>query len=128
MYKLHLTPLQEGLRDAVRDFVEREIKPVILHPDHLQDIRKPLPLALLDQASQMGLRSLVASEAMYTATDEAAEYFGAMGVMLDMPLAKEVQEARVFLHSGDSNSVAKLRIAEAVAGFERGAPYNFLRH
>lgn len=61
------------------------------------------------------------SEAMYTATEEAAECFGAMGVMLDMPLAKYVQEARVFLHSVDSNSVAKLRVAEAVAGFERGA-------
>ena len=61
------------------------------------------------------------SEAMYTATEEAAECFGAMGVMLDMPLAKYVHEARVFLHSVDSNSVAKLRIAEAVAGFERGA-------
>ena len=61
------------------------------------------------------------SEAMYTATEEAAECFGAMGVMLDMPLAKYVQEARVFLHSIDSNNVAKLRVAEAVAGFERGA-------
>ena len=61
------------------------------------------------------------SEAMYSATEEAAECFGAMGVMLDMPLAKYVQEARVFLHSVDSNNVAKLRVAEAVAGFERGA-------
>ncbi len=61
------------------------------------------------------------SETMYAATEEAAECFGAMGVMLDMPLAKYVQEARVFLHSIDSNNVAKLRVAEAVAGFERGA-------
>lgn len=58
------------------------------------------------------------SEAMYTATEQAAECFGAMGVMLDMPLAKYVNEARVFLHSGESNSIAKLRVAEAVAGFE----------
>ena len=60
------------------------------------------------------------SEAMYTATEAAAECFGAMGVMLDMPLAKYVHDARIFLHSGESNSVAKLRVAEAVAGFERG--------
>ena len=51
------------------------------------------------------------SETMVTATEEAAECFGAMGVMLDMPLAKYVHEARVFLHSVDSNSVAKLRVA-----------------
>ncbi|MBM3342947.1 MAG: acyl-CoA dehydrogenase [Betaproteobacteria bacterium] len=61
------------------------------------------------------------AEAMYTSTEEAAECFGAMGVMLDMPLAKYVNEARVFLHSGESNSVAKLRVAEAVAGFVRAA-------
>ena len=36
MYNLHLTPEQQEFRDAVRDFVEREIKPAILHPDHLQ--------------------------------------------------------------------------------------------
>ena len=42
-----------------------------------------------------------------------------MGVMIDMPLAKYVHEARVFLNSIDSNSVAKLRVAEAVAGFLR---------
>jgi len=59
------------------------------------------------------------AEAMYSATEQAAECFGAMGVMLDMPLAKYVNEARVFLHSIDSISVAKLRVAEAVAGFER---------
>lgn len=65
------------------------------------------------------------AEAMYTATEEAAECFGAMGVMLDMPLAKYVNEARVFLHSGESNSVAKLRVAEAVAGFARASvPYS----
>ncbi len=61
------------------------------------------------------------SEAMQQATEEATECFGAMGVMLDMPLAKYMHDARVFLHSGDSNNVAKLRIAEAVAGFERTA-------
>jgi alkylation response protein AidB-like acyl-CoA dehydrogenase len=62
MYNLHLTPEQQEFRDTVRDFVEREIKPVILHPDHLQNFSKPLPLALIDQASQMGLRGLALSE------------------------------------------------------------------
>jgi alkylation response protein AidB-like acyl-CoA dehydrogenase len=62
------------------------------------------------------------SEAMYAATEESTECFGAMGVMLDMPLAKYMHDARVFMHWGDSNNVAKLRIAEAVAGFERTAP------
>lgn len=64
MYNLHLTPEQQEFRDTVRDFVEREIKPVILHPDHLQNFGKPLPVALIDQASQMGLRSLALSEAL----------------------------------------------------------------
>lgn len=59
------------------------------------------------------------SEAVHEATEGAAECFGAMGVMLDMPLAKYIHDARIFLHSGDSNSVARLRIAEAVAGYER---------
>jgi len=82
------------------------------------------PAAVADRSvSDLPLQTVAkvfTSEAMYTATEEAAECFGAMGVMLDMPLAKYVHETRVFLHSVDSNSVAKLRIAEAVAGFERG--------
>jgi alkylation response protein AidB-like acyl-CoA dehydrogenase len=64
MYNLHLTPEQQAFRDSVREFVEREIKPVILHPDHLQNFAKPLPLKLIAQASQMGLRSLALSEAL----------------------------------------------------------------
>ena len=83
------------------------------------------PEAVADRSvSDLPLQTIAkvfTSEAMYTATEEAAECFGAMGVMLDMPLAKYVHDARVFLHSVDSNSVAKLRIAEVVAGFERGA-------
>jgi alkylation response protein AidB-like acyl-CoA dehydrogenase len=59
------------------------------------------------------------SEAVYKATEDSAECFGAMGVMLDMPLPKYIRDARIFLHSGDSSAVAKYRIAEAFAGFER---------
>ena len=59
------------------------------------------------------------SEAVYKATEEAAECFGGSGVMLDMPLPKYIRDARIFLHSRDSNTVARFRIAEALAGFVR---------
>ena len=58
------------------------------------------------------------AEAVYKATEDAAECFGATGVMLDMPIPKLVRDARIFLHSGESGAVAKFRIAEALAGFE----------
>ena len=67
------------------------------------------------------IATVFASEVIHEVSEEAAECFGAMGVMLDMPLPKYVHEARIFLHSGDSNSVATLRIAEAVAGYRRSA-------
>jgi alkylation response protein AidB-like acyl-CoA dehydrogenase len=51
----------------------------------------------------------------------AAECFGAMGVMRDMPLQKYVHDAMVFLHSEDADGAAKLAIAEAVAGYTRPA-------
>ena len=73
----------------------------------------------------MLFRSLMAkafsSEAIYHATKDAAECFGAMGVMKDMPLQKYVHDALICLHSGAGNSEAKLRIAEALAGFRRPA-------
>jgi alkylation response protein AidB-like acyl-CoA dehydrogenase len=59
------------------------------------------------------------SEAIYHATKDAAECFGAMGVMKDMPLQKYVHDALICLHSGAGNADAKLRIAEALAGFRR---------
>ena len=51
----------------------------------------------------------------------AAECFGAMGVMRDMPLQKYVHDAMVFLHADDADGAAKLAIAEAVAGYQRPA-------
>jgi len=57
------------------------------------------------------------SEAVREVTEDAAECFGAMGVMRDMPLQKYVHDAVVFLHSGTSNTVAKFEVAEVVAGF-----------
>jgi alkylation response protein AidB-like acyl-CoA dehydrogenase len=51
----------------------------------------------------------------------AAECFGAMGVMRDMPLQKYVHDSMVFLHSEDNDGAAKLAVAEAVAGYRRPA-------
>ncbi|MDB5901725.1 MAG: acyl-CoA dehydrogenase protein [Betaproteobacteria bacterium] len=61
------------------------------------------------------------AEAMHDVTLGAAECFGAMGVMRDMPLQKYVHDAMVLLHSEDHDSATKLGIAEAIAGFERPA-------
>jgi len=72
-----------------------------------------LPLATVAEA--------YTGEAVLEAVKDAAECFGAMGVMRDMPLAKYVHDARVCLHSGDGASDAKLRLAEALAGFRRPA-------
>jgi butyryl-CoA dehydrogenase len=72
-----------------------------------------LPLTTMSQA--------FTSEAIYHATKDAAECFGAMGVMKDMPLQKYVHDALICLHSGAGNSEAKLRVAEALAGYRRPA-------
>jgi alkylation response protein AidB-like acyl-CoA dehydrogenase len=63
MYNLHLTAEQLEMRDTVREFVAREIKPIALHPDRLQSHPQPFPPAVLKQASQLGLRTLALSEA-----------------------------------------------------------------
>jgi alkylation response protein AidB-like acyl-CoA dehydrogenase len=59
------------------------------------------------------------AEAIHRVALDAAEVFGAMGVMRDMPMHKYVQDALVFLHSGMSPGDGKLRIAEALAEFRR---------
>ena len=51
----------------------------------------------------------------------AAECFGAMGVMRDMPLQKYVHDSMIFLHSEDTDGAAKLAIAEGIAGYQRPA-------
>jgi alkylation response protein AidB-like acyl-CoA dehydrogenase len=82
------------------------------HPEAFADASLPdLPLASIAKA--------YASEAIYHATKDAAECFGAMGVMRDMPLQKYVHDALICLHSGAGNSEAKLRIAEALARYRR---------
>jgi alkylation response protein AidB-like acyl-CoA dehydrogenase len=82
------------------------------HPDAVADRSlSDLPLQIIAKVFTSG--------AVYRAAKDAAEVFGAMGVMRDMPLQKYVHDALVCLHSGDGNSDAKLRIAEALAGYRR---------
>jgi alkylation response protein AidB-like acyl-CoA dehydrogenase len=82
------------------------------HPDAFADRSLPdLPLA--------SIAGVFASEAIYRATKDAAECFGAMGVMRDMPLQKYVRDALVCLHCDRENGDAKLRIAEALADYRR---------
>ncbi len=84
------------------------------HPDAFADRSLPdLPLTTI--------AAVFASEAIYRAAKDAAECFGAMGVMRDMPLQKYVHDALVCLHSGAGNADAKLRIAEALARYRRPA-------
>jgi alkylation response protein AidB-like acyl-CoA dehydrogenase len=59
------------------------------------------------------------AQAMFEAAKDAAEVFGAMGVMRDIPMQKYVHDARICLHHLTGNRDAKLRIAEALAGYRR---------
>jgi alkylation response protein AidB-like acyl-CoA dehydrogenase len=82
------------------------------HPEAVADRSlSDLPLTIMTQ--------VFTAETLLKATKDAAEVFGAMGVMRDMPLQKYVHDARVCLHSGDGVTDAKLRIAEALAGYRR---------
>src|SRR5262249_9539926 len=82
------------------------------HPEAIADRSLPdLPLTALAQ--------VFAAQAIYRAAKDAAECFGAMGVMRDMPLQKYVHDALICLHSGAGNADAKLRIAEALARYSR---------
>jgi len=84
------------------------------HPEALADRSlSDLPLAQVAR--------VYAPRAIYQATKDAAECFGAMGVMRDMPLQKYVHDALVCLHSGEGETEARLRLAEAIAAY-RGAP------
>jgi butyryl-CoA dehydrogenase len=80
------------------------------HPEAVAD--RSLPDLPLDTIAR-----IFTTEMMVTVAKECAEVFGGMGVMRDMPLQKYMHDARACLHSGDGNSDAKLRLAEAIAGF-----------
>jgi alkylation response protein AidB-like acyl-CoA dehydrogenase len=81
------------------------------------------PQAVADRSlSDLPLQTIAqvfTSEIVMKAAKDAAEIFGAMGVMRDMPLQKYIHDARVCQHSGDGNTDAKLRIAEELAGYRR---------
>lgn len=82
------------------------------HPEAIAD-RSVAPLPL------HAIARIYTAEAVHDVTLYAAECFGAMGVMRDMPLQKYVHDGMVFLHSEETDTASKLQIAEAVAGYQR---------
>jgi butyryl-CoA dehydrogenase len=85
------------------------------HPEAFADRSlADLPLSTMAQA--------FAAEALYHATKDAAECFGAMGVMKDMPLQKYVHDALICRNADAGTGEAKLRIAEALANYRPAAP------
>lgn len=84
---------------------------VLDHPDAQAGSGAELPLHIVAR--------VYTAQAMHEVTLLAAECFGGMGVMRDMPLQKYVHDGMVFFHQDDSDDAAKLRIAEALAGYER---------
>lgn len=84
------------------------------HPEAVSD------RSVMDVPLHVMARTYTA-EAMHEATLGAAECFGAMGVMRDMPLQKYVHDAMVLLHAADHDSATRLQITESIAGFERAA-------
>jgi alkylation response protein AidB-like acyl-CoA dehydrogenase len=84
------------------------------NPDAFADRSLPdLPLSTVANAFTF--------EAVHRAAKDAAECFGAMGVMRDMPLHKHVRDALISLHSGGGSSDTKLAIAEALVGYRPSA-------
>jgi alkylation response protein AidB-like acyl-CoA dehydrogenase len=82
------------------------------HPEAFADRSlADLPLSTMAQ--------VFVADAIYHATKDAAECFGAMGVMKDMPLQKYVHDALVCRHADGGSGDAKLRLAEALAGYRR---------
>ena len=83
------------------------------HPEAVAERSLPdLPIAAMAR--------VYVSEAIHRVAKDAAECFGAMGVMRDMPLQKYIHDALICLHSGDGNADARLRIAEALVQHRRG--------
>jgi alkylation response protein AidB-like acyl-CoA dehydrogenase len=62
MFSLQLSAEQIEFRDTVRDFANNVIKPVTLKADRLDLADRRLPMDVLEQASQMGLRALALAE------------------------------------------------------------------
>ncbi|MDO8482690.1 MAG: acyl-CoA dehydrogenase family protein [bacterium] len=82
------------------------------HPEAYADASLPdIPLQTIAK--------VVISETVQRVTLDAAQIFGGMGVMCELPMQKYVRDAMVFLHSEHTNDVARLRIAEDLAGYSR---------
>lgn len=101
MYNLHLTAEQLEFRETLRDFVEREVKPVALQSARLEPFEKPLLTDLLDQASQMGLRTLALSE---EAGGAGADTLTAC-ILLEELAAGDVDIATVLAHTAGLGQV-----------------------
>ena len=85
------------------------------HPDAFADRSLPdLPLTTIAK--------VFTAETIYRVAKDAAECFGAMGVMRDMPLQKYIHDAMICLHTGDGAADDKLRIAEALVSHRRIRP------
>ncbi|MBT7030541.1 MAG: hypothetical protein HN970_06680 [Rhodospirillaceae bacterium] len=81
------------------------------------------PEAIADRSvadlPQQIIASIFTTETVLEVTQTAAECFGAMAVMRDMPLQKYVEDANMFVHSNGNDVSTSLQIAEAVVGYER---------
>ena len=65
------------------------------------------------------IASSFTAEAIHEVTHLAAECFGAMAVMRDMPLQKYVEDAFIFLNSDTNDLSTKLRITETIIEYQR---------
>lgn len=82
------------------------------HPEAYNDHSLPdLPL--------QSIAKVFVSETVQQVTLDAAQIFGGMGVMRELPMQKYVRDALIFLHSEYTNDVARLRIAEMLADYRR---------
>lgn len=70
-------------------------------------------------APMVDMTGVFVAEAAHEVAVRAAEVFGAMGILRDMPLAHYVHEAQVFLHAGRGVTAGKLAIAEQIDGYVR---------
>jgi len=84
------------------------------HPEAYADGSLPdLPLQIMTK--------VFTSETARQVCLAAAQIFGGMGVMRELPVQKYVRGALIFLHPESTNSVARPKIAEALAGCRRAS-------
>ncbi|MBI2880550.1 MAG: acyl-CoA dehydrogenase family protein [Candidatus Tectomicrobia bacterium] len=62
MVEFSLTEKQKALRALVRDFVDREVKPVAAERDRMSDPSRIMPWEVIEGASRLGLRTLCVPE------------------------------------------------------------------